>query len=82
MTRDEVIKLAEEYLRNVPIIKERIRLIDEILNSKCNDEGITKIIKQERHEIDFKMYRTIMAVSKLDNINQKIICFRYFDKLG
>lgn len=81
MTRGEIISLADEWLKSVPDIKTRIRLIDIDLKKKSNDiENIDKL-QYERNRLNIKLLRIINSVSKLKEENQRIICYKYFDKL-
>lgn len=81
MTRIEIINLAEKWLNSVPDIRKKIKLIDASLEDDiCNDTNIDKL-KKERHRLNNKLSMIIKAVGTLDEENQKIICYKYFDEL-
>jgi DNA-directed RNA polymerase specialized sigma subunit len=82
MTRDEIINLTEKWLNDVPDIKNKIKLIDESLNDiSCSGDTADKI-KIERHKLQSKLSIIIKAIGSLEEENQRIICYRYFDKLS
>lgn len=82
MKRKEVIKLAEEWLESVPDIRERIRLIDIALKKDSYDMTTIDKIKQRRCRFHMKLSRIIKSIGSLSNENQRIICYRYFEKLN
>ncbi|WP_443659288.1 sigma factor-like helix-turn-helix DNA-binding protein [Clostridium algidicarnis] len=81
MKREETIKLTDEWIKSVPDIRGRIRLIDISLKNDDYDINTMGKLKQERHELYSKLSKTIKAIGTLSVDNQKIICYRYFDKL-
>lgn len=82
MKRDEVIMLAEEWLKSVPDLKKRLRLIDIALKQDSYDMATIEKLQQEKNKLHRKLSRIIKAVSTLEDDNQRIICYRYFDKLN
>lgn len=82
MTQDEVIKLADEWLKDVPSIRKKIRLIDKALKKNTYDMDAIDKIKQELHKLNYRLHKIIKSVSTLPDEDQRIICFRYFDKLS
>lgn len=82
MTRIEIINLTDKWLNYVPDIRKKIKLIDASLKDDiCNDTNIDKI-KKERYRLNSKLSMIIEAVATLDEENQRIICYKYFDKLS
>lgn len=81
MKCDEITKLVDKQLKNVPGIRNRIKLIDATLqdNKDCIDD--INRIKKEREQLNYKLGKIIKAVSTLKDDNQKIICYKYFEKL-
>lgn len=78
---NEVIALAEKYLKSVPEIKRRIALMDEDLKN-CDFNMYTfKEIKESRDKLYLRLTKIIKAISTLKEENQKIICYRYFEGL-
>lgn len=82
MNQKEVINLADEWLKSVPDIKDRIRLIDVTLKNSTNGADIINNLHHERHKLRCKLTKIIKIISALDDENQRIICYRYFDKLN
>lgn len=82
MKRDKIIELTEEYLKSVPDLKKRIRLIDVALEKGNYDEEMVKKLKEQRHRLNYKLSKVIKAVSTLDDTNQRIVCYRYFNELS
>lgn len=82
MKQEEVIKITDILLKSVPDIREHIRLIDTDLKNNTYDKYTDKKLHQEQHRLKNKLTRIIKAVSTLDDESQRIICYRYFDKLN
>lgn len=81
MKRDKIIELTEEYLKSVPDLKKRIRLIDVSLKERTYDISTVEKLKLERKRLYFKLSRIVRAISTLSDENQRIICYKYFDNL-
>lgn len=82
MTRIEIINLAEKWLDSAADIRKKIKLIDASLDDNiCSGTNIDKI-KKERHRLNSRLSMKIKAVGNLDDENQRIICYKYFDKLS
>jgi hypothetical protein len=81
MKREDVIRLTDKLLNSVPSIKERIRLIDKALKIDAYDTETIERLKSERDKLHGKLSKIINAVSELNEENQKIICYRYFDNM-
>jgi RNA polymerase sigma factor (sigma-70 family) len=79
--REEVIKLADIGLKSVPGIKKRIRLIDIALKKDSYDMATIDKLKHEKDKLHAKLSRIIKAISTLEDDNQRIICYRYFDDI-
>lgn len=69
-------------LKSVPDIRKNIRLIDADLKNNTYNRDTDKKLHQEHHRLKNKLTRIIKAVSTLDDESQRIICYRYFDKLN
>ena len=82
MKRDEVIKLTDEWLKSVPNIRKRIRLIDIALKKDIFDIEIINKIKKKRSQLNSKLVKIIKAIDTLEDDNQRIICYRYFEGLS
>jgi hypothetical protein len=82
MTRDEVIKKADICLSSIPILREHIRLIDIELEKDSKDTDTINKLRQEKHRLKFKLSIIIKMVSCLDSENQRLIYYKYFDKLS
>lgn len=81
MSKDEIIKLTDEWLNSVPDMKRDIRLIDiEIKKGIYEDIELDKL-RTKRKNINTKLNLIATALQKLDSINQRLICHKYFDKL-
>lgn len=82
MNQKEIINLTKKWLESVPDIRKKIKLIDVSLEDNiCSCTNIDKL-KKERHRLNNKLSMIIKAVGTLDEENQKIVCYRYFDKLS
>jgi len=81
MKRDDIVNTTEKWLKQVPDIKKKIRLIDVALKSECYDTSTIEKLKQKRHKFYSRLSRIIKAVGTLSEENQRIICYRYFEKL-
>ncbi|ERI92147.1 sigma-70, region 4 [Clostridiales bacterium oral taxon 876 str. F0540] len=81
MKREEVINLSEEWLKSVPDLKKRIRLIDVALKKDSYDKGMIEKLQHEKDKLNKKLSRIIKAIGTLEEENQKIICYRYFEGL-
>lgn len=81
MKQEKIINLADEWLKSVPDLRKRIRLIDVALKKDTYDTVTIKELQQERHSLKYKLSKIIKAVSTLTDENQRIICYRYFDNL-
>lgn len=80
MEDKEIIILAEKELEEIKYIKNRINSIEYIFKMNEEIENIEKL-KIERYNLKIRLERIISAISTLGEENQKIICYRYFDKL-
>lgn len=81
MKREEVIKLADEWLKSVADIKARIRFIDIAIEKESNHvENIDKL-QNERNRLNKRLSSIIGAIGRLKEENQRILCYKYFDKL-
>ncbi|WP_039657576.1 RNA polymerase sigma factor [Clostridium tyrobutyricum] len=81
MKGNEIIALAEKYLKSVPEIKRRTALMDEDLKNGDYNMYTFKEIKESRDRLYIKLTKIIKAISTLKEENQKIICYRYFAEL-
>jgi DNA-directed RNA polymerase specialized sigma subunit len=82
VNQTEIIKLTDKWLNYVPDIRIKIKLIDTSLRDDiCNDTNVDKIIK-ERYRLNSKLSMIIKSVATLDEENQRIICYKYFDKFS
>ena len=81
MKKDEIIKITDEWLKSVPDIKAKIRLIDDSLKDNTFDTDTIDKVKHERNRLRNRLSRIIKAIGTLDEENQRIICYRYFDGL-
>lgn len=82
MNREETIKLTDKLLKNIPDIRKRIKLIDVALKKDSYDMGTIENLKQERHRLHEELTKAIGVISTLDDERQRIICYKYFDKLN
>lgn len=82
MNREETIKLAEEWLKSVPNIKKDIRGIDAELKKDIYDIEDIEKLNYTRNRLHRKLTKIIKAVSTLNDEEQRIICYRYFDKFS
>lgn len=82
MKQEKLINLADEWLKSIPDIRESIGRIDSNLKKSNYDIDSIKKLQQERGRLKNKLTRIINAVSTFDDENQRIICYRYFDKLN
>lgn len=82
MKQEEVIKLANEWLKDIPVLKKRIDLIDTALKQDNYDKDTLDKLEHEKDNLNKKLSRTIKAISTLEDDNQRIICYRYFDELS
>lgn len=81
MKRDEIIKLADKLLNSISDIRTSIRQIDvELKKSTYNFTEIEKL-KYERSNLNRKLTKVIKAIGALKVEEQKIICYRYFEKM-
>lgn len=81
MNKEETINLTEKWLNSVPDIRKKIKLIDASLEDNiCSGTNVDKL-KKERHRLKRKLSMIIDAVGVLDEENQRIICYDFFDKL-
>lgn len=82
MKKKEIIELADKGLKSVPDIKRDIRIIDEELKKDTYTIADIEKLKIRRNRLHRKLSRTIEAISTLKEEEQKMICYRYFDKLN
>lgn len=82
MKKEEIIELAEKLLKSVPDIKRDIRFIDVELEKGTYDITDIEKLKIRRNRLHRKLSKTIQAISTLKDEEQRIICYRYFDKLN
>jgi DNA-directed RNA polymerase specialized sigma subunit len=82
MTGEEIISLTEEWLTSVPEIRENIRLIDAELKKNTYDTAHIEELKHERHKLHYKLSKIIRAISTLKDQDQRIFCYKYFDRLS
>lgn len=81
MKRDDIVNTTEKWLKQVPDIKQKIRLIDVALKSESYDASTIEKLKQRRHKLYSRLSTMIKAVGTLNEENQRMICYRYFEKL-
>ena len=81
MKKDEVIKLAKSSLKSVPGIKAKIRLMDRSLAGNTLEVEQAKKIQLQRDELYSLLIKIINAIGSLEEDNQRIVCYKYFDKL-
>lgn len=82
MTKEQIIKITEEWLNNFNDNKKRIKLIDTALKLDTYDKATIEKLKQRRHKLHKRLSKIIEVIGTLTNDEQKIICYRYFDKLS
>lgn len=82
MKRDEIISMAYKYLNDVPDIRKRIKLIDVVLKKNTYNINTINKLKQERHSLQCKLSKIIKTVCELNDEDQRIICYVYFEKLN
>lgn len=82
MTKDEIMDLTEKWLKSVPVIRKRIRLIDVALKKDTYDMDTIEKLKQERKKLHRRLSKIIKAINTLEDENQRIICYRYFEQLN
>lgn len=82
MKKEEIIELAEKLLKSVTDIKRDIRFIDVELEKGIYDITDIEKLKIRRNRLHRKLSKTIQAISTLKDEEQRIICYRYFDKLN
>lgn len=81
MKREEVIKLADEWLKSIPDIKARIRIIDIAIKNESNNIDNIDKLQNERNRLNKRLSSIIGAIGRLKEDNQRILCYKYFDKL-
>jgi DNA-directed RNA polymerase specialized sigma subunit len=81
LSKDEIIKITDEWLKSVPDMKRDIRLIDiEIKKDIYEGSELDKLTIRTKN-LNTKLNLIATALQKLDVINQRLICHKYFDKL-
>lgn len=81
MSKEEIIKLTDKWLKSVPDMKRDIKLIDIEIKKGIYEEAEIDKLMSKRNSLNTKLNLIAAALQKIDVTNQKIICYRYFDKL-
>lgn len=79
MTYEDLITRTENFIKTVPEIKERIDFINrEIEKNSSNIE----VFKKEKRYWEIKLQKLKNAMKFLDEDEQKIICYKYFEDMS
>lgn len=79
MTYEDLITRTENFIKTVPEIKERIDFINrEIEKNSSNIE----VFKKEKRHWEIKLQKLKNAMKFLDEDEQKIICYKYFEDMS
>lgn len=81
MKRDRVIKLADELLNNISEVRASIKHIDVELKKRTYTSNEIEKLKYERNKFNKKLTKVVKAIGTLNVEEQKIICYRYFEKM-
>ncbi|MEQ8154993.1 MAG: hypothetical protein ABRQ25_08955 [Clostridiaceae bacterium] len=81
MNKDDIIALANKWIKSIPDLKRDLRIIDLELKKGCyNPEEIEKLNKK-KEALKGRLNTIAVALEKLEDVDQRIICYRYINKL-
>lgn len=81
MEKDKIIKVANKWLKSIPDLRRDIRIIDrELKNGGYEIHEIEKL-NREREKMRSKLNSVVGVLEKLEDVEQRIVCYRYIDKL-
>lgn len=78
MNRSELIELTEKVVKTVPGIRKDIRALS--IQIKNNNENMDSL-NVRKDKLRSKLTTIIKGISKLEEEDQRIICYKYFDGL-
>jgi len=81
LKKDEIIKLTDEWLKSVQDMKRDIGLIDKAIEEGLHEGSELRKVMIRRKNLNTKLNLIATALQKLDSINQRLICYKYFDNL-
>ncbi|WP_026883461.1 hypothetical protein [Clostridium akagii] len=85
MTKEELIKKTEAFIKAIPDVKEEIKKVDNDIK-KYNDEIETpknevKILEHKKLVLENKLQKLKNIMSVLGEDEQKVICYKYFENM-
>ncbi|MFA9398043.1 MAG: hypothetical protein ACERKV_07245 [Clostridiaceae bacterium] len=83
MNKQELINKTEKYIMDIPEIKNRIiEINNKINNNKIISKDELGMLKKEERYLQIKIEKIRNAMDILDEKEQKIICYRFFENMS
>ena len=81
MEKDKIIKVADKWLKSIPDLRRDIRIIDRELKNGGHEIHEIEKLNREREKMRSKLNSVVGVLEKLEDVEQRIVCYRYIDKL-
>lgn len=81
MNKTELIKKTDEYIKSVISNRDSLKDLDEKIKNNKFDTQEKEKLHAEKKWIQFHLERIVRLIGILKYEEQKMICYRYFDKL-
>lgn len=82
MNQDKLKKLSEDWLNSVPSIRQHITAIKCDIEKNIYSSKTIENLKDEMDTLNYKLNKIINAIGTLEMEEQKIVCYKYFERLG